>query len=380
MTRQFSFLEFFAGGGMARLGLGDSWTCLLANDFDAQKCAAYRANFGGGDLIEADIASLGASEMPTMRADLMWGSFPCQDLSLAGARGGINAKRSGAFFAFRRLAQKLRATGRAPHIIALENVAGLLTSNGGRDFAVVVEAMAALDYRMTAMVLDAEAFTPQSRPRLFVLGFGPETSPAALPAGDAAELQKNAPPALLSALDQLPDAKREQWLWLPPFAAARRNIRLGDLIDWNAPDWHSPAQTEALLAMMSSSQRARVDAIVRNGARRAGAGFRRTRTQNGESVQRFEARFDGVAGCLRTPAGGSSRQIVIAIENGDVRTRLMTAREAARLMGLPETYVLPTSATAALKLCGDGVCVPLVQWLGENIFAPALQKRASKAA
>jgi DNA (cytosine-5)-methyltransferase 1 len=119
---------------------------------------------------------------------------------------------------------------------------------------------------------------------------------------------------------------------------------------------------------------------MRNGARRAGAGFRRTRVENGNSVQRFEARFDGLAGCLRTPAGGSSRQIVIAIEGGKVRTRLMSPREAARLMGLGEDYILPESTTAALKLCGDGVCAPLVQWLGENIFEPALPIRAIKAA
>jgi len=64
VAREFSFLEFFAGGGMARLGLGEPWRCLFANDFDAQKCAAYRANFGGDDLVEADIASLGLGDLP----------------------------------------------------------------------------------------------------------------------------------------------------------------------------------------------------------------------------------------------------------------------------------------------------------------------------
>jgi DNA (cytosine-5)-methyltransferase 1 len=86
-----TFLEFFAGGGMARLGLGDSWRCLLANDRDAMKCADYRANFGGDDLIEGDIAALSAADLPPHSVDLVWGSFPCQDLSLAGARGGMGA-------------------------------------------------------------------------------------------------------------------------------------------------------------------------------------------------------------------------------------------------------------------------------------------------
>ncbi len=362
---------------MARLGLGDSWSCLLANDFDSQKCTAYRANFGNDDLLEADIASLGINDLPPAQPDLMWGSFPCQDLSLAGARGGIKAKRSGAFFAFWRLVEELTGDGRGPRIIALENVAGLLTSNGGRDFAMIADCLASLDYHITAMVLDAAAFTPQSRPRLFILGFGPEARPAL--AGEPIAEQAN-PAALLSAVEQLSPKARDQWVWLSSSLSTRRNARLSDLIEWDAKQWHSPEQTTSLLSMMTASQRARIDAIAKNGARRAGAGFRRTRTEDGTSVQRFEVRFDGVAGCLRTPAGGSSRQIVVAIENGNVRTRLMSPREAARLMGLPEDYQLPESATAALKLCGDGVCVPVVQWLGENILEPALAKRARKAA
>jgi DNA (cytosine-5)-methyltransferase 1 len=88
MSAEKTFLEFFAGGGMARLGLGSSWRCLLANDLDPQKCASYRANFGGADLIEGDIAKIDISDLPRETVDLVWGSFPCQDLSLAGARGG----------------------------------------------------------------------------------------------------------------------------------------------------------------------------------------------------------------------------------------------------------------------------------------------------
>jgi len=378
VAREFSFLEFFAGGGMARLGLSDSWRCLFANDFDAQKCAAYRANFGGDDLVEADIASLGLGDLPAARADLMWGSFPCQDLSLAGARGGIKAERSGAFFAFWRLVEKLHAAGRSPRMIVLENVPGLLTSNKGQDFAVVVDALTALGYRISALVLDAAQFTPQSRPRLFILGFDSHAAPqtASEPPSGAA-----APPALIAGVNKLSRDARKNWLWLSKTPHQLRNIQLADMIDWNAGDWHSPEHTKALLAMMSTPQRARLDAIIKHKARRVGAAFRRTRIENGETVQRLEARFDGLAGCLRTPAGGSSRQIVIIMDKGVARTRLMSPCEAARLMGLPEDYVLPERTTAALKLCGDGVCVPVVGWLAENILEPALrQQRKSKAA
>ena len=375
---QRTFLEFFAGGGMARLGLGATWRCLLANDLDPVKCAAYRANFGGEDLVEGDIATLSLGEIPLERADLAWGSFPCQDLSLAGARGGMGAARSGAFFPFWSLMEGLVAKGRGPRIIAIENVAGLLTSNGGRDFAAVVERMAAAGYAVTAAVIDARHFTPQSRPRLFILGFAPGLRP---PAAALPPAEDMAPQSLIAARDMLSSAAKARWFWLAPRPRGGRNVRISDIVDWNAPDWHAPEQTQHLIAMMAPRQRERIDKLIEHGARRAGAAFRRTRIENGETVQRVEARFDGLAGCLRTPAGGSSRQILFAIENGAVRSRLLSPREAARLMGLPDDYRLPQSANAALKLSGDGVCVPVVSWLCENVFEPALAAaKARKAA
>jgi DNA (cytosine-5)-methyltransferase 1 len=89
-------------------------------------------------------------------------------------------------------------------------------------------------------------------------------------------------------------------------------------------------------------------------------------------VQRAEARFDGLAGCLRTPRGGSSRQTLLVVENGCARTRLLSPREGARLMGLPDSYVLPSAATSALHVVGDGVAVPVVRWLAGEILEPLL--------
>ena len=108
-------------------------------------------------------------------------------------------------------------------------------------------------------------------------------------------------------------------------------------------------------------------------ARAVGALYRRTRLdETGAKAQRAEVRFDGVAGCLRTPAGGSSRQSLLIVERGDLRSRLLTAREAARLMGLPDSYVLPKSANEALHLVGDGVVAPVVRFLAQNLLEPLL--------
>ena len=78
-------------------------------------------------------------------ASLAWASFPCQDLSLAGERRGLNAPRSGAFWGFWNIIEKLGP--RAPRTLAIENVAGLLSSHGGRDFAMLVTQLADAGYR-----------------------------------------------------------------------------------------------------------------------------------------------------------------------------------------------------------------------------------------
>ena len=72
-----TWYEFFAGGGMARLGLGDAWECLFANEWSEKKAAAYRARFGGDELRVCDVASLRTSDLRG-HADLAWASFPAR--------------------------------------------------------------------------------------------------------------------------------------------------------------------------------------------------------------------------------------------------------------------------------------------------------------
>lgn len=373
------FYEFFAGGGMARAGLA-GWTCLFANDFDAKKARSYADNWGADHIRCADIHTLAAADLPG-RAGLVWASFPCQDVSLAGAGRGLAGARSGAFFGLTKLLEDLSAGGRAPKMVALENVVGLLTSNGGADFSAVCAALAALRYRFGALVMDAARFTPQSRPRLVVVALHEDAPLDPSLAGESPSPDWTAP-ALERAAAALPADLAERFVWwrLPP--APRRNSDLASLLE---PDdrvvWRPRADTARLLALMAPHQRARLEALLRSGGRHVGTVFRRMRRdETGARVQRAEARFDGVAGCLRTPAGGSSRQTLIVVEGGEIRTRLISPREAARLMGLPDSYVLPAGATEALKLAGDGVVAPLVRFLSDHLLLPLARGRAAVAA
>ena len=388
MPRKLTFYEFFAGGGMARLGLGDDWTCLFANDIDADKAAAYRANWGDADFVEGDLGAVPARKIPG-RADLAWASFPCQDLSLAGGGKGMGGAddalktRSGAFWLFHEKMRTLGAEGRSPRAIVLENVVGVLTSHDRRDFRALVATLDGLGYRVGALTLDARWFTPQSRPRVFFVAL--QKSPFAALAREGCGLISRqpqplwTPSSLRAAHDALPIELAENWIWWRLPEPSRRNADLADLLEEAPADapWRAPAAIERLLALMAPAHRRKIEEMQVGGARAVGAVYRRTRIdESGAKRQRAEVRFDGLAGCLRTPRGGSSRQTILEVYKGSIRARLLSPREAARLMGLPNSYILPQKPGAAYELCGDGLCVPVVRHLAEHLLQPLLRADA----
>jgi DNA (cytosine-5)-methyltransferase 1 len=369
----FDFFEFFAGGGMVRAGLGANWRCRFANDFDTKKSAVYRRNWRDGVLKTADVRALTTKDLPGA-VDLAWASFPCQDLSLAGGGAGLKGDRSGTFWPFWSLMKDLIAEGRPPRIIALENVCGTLTSHEGKDFAAICSNFEKAGYVFGAVVIDAALFVPHSRPRLFMIGVhGDVEIPAALMQGTASPLWHTR--GLRTALDSTSAKVRRNWIWWSLPEPERRNTTFADLVEDNPSgvEWHTPSETRRLVGMMSDVNRAKLE--VAKGAKRrlVGTIYKRTRFDDaGRKVQRAEIRFDDVAGCLRTPMGGSSRQTIMLIEGKKVRSRLLSPREAARLMGLPEEYELPANYNEAYHIAGDGVAVPVVRFLAANIFEPIL--------
>ena len=374
-----SFYEFFAGAGLARAGLGEGWRPLFANDLDPMKLAAYRLNGDDAHLRPGDVWGLASAVLPG-RADLAWASSPCQDLSLAGRRGGLDAARSGAFWGFHRLLGALEREGRAPRIVVVENVCGLLSSRGGADFAALCAALANLGYAFGPLEIDAAHWTPQSRPRLFVVATRDPLDPPRLQPAPAAPFH---PRRLVEAVEALPAALRARAVWWRLPTPSARNTALADLLEPDgAVAWHPPARTARLLELLSPlhAERLRAERLRAGSGRRVGALYRRTRVEAGRKVQRAELRLDGLAGCLRTPAGGSSRQFVLAADGDGVRTRGVTAREAARLMGLPDDFRLPASTTAALQVVGDAVSAPAVRWLAAHLLEPLLYGRAQRAA
>jgi DNA (cytosine-5)-methyltransferase 1 len=361
------FLEFFAGGGMARAGLAPDWQSVWANDFSPAKAAIYSANWSSENLVVGDVAKVKASDLPT--AEMAWGSFPCQDLSLAGDQRGIGTEsgdvqtRSGSFWGFWDLVKSAR-----PPLVVLENVVGALTSNGGRDIKIICETLAKAGYRYGPLVMDAAQWVPQSRPRLFIVAVARECFvPSHFYSEGAGALWHN--DAVCRAYASLGNQARRDWIWWDVPAPNAALPKLDALIEPNPTKWvtwDSPEKTDYLLSLMTETHLEKIRKAGQMKRRIVGFAYRRTRA----GKQRAEVRFDGLAGCLRTAGGGSSKQIVIEVNGARIRSRLLSPREAARLQGLPDSYWLPTSYNEAYDLVGDGLCVPVVAHLGRTLLTP----------
>ena len=325
-----TFYEFFAGGGMARLGLGSLWSCEFANDISPLKANAYRANFADpdGTFTLCDINDLRVSQLPS-RADLIWASFPCQDVSLAGEGKGLDGLRSGLIWKLLDICTQLKKDARAPKIIALENVPGLLNSNKGKDFYDILEGLRKAGYVFGVLTMDAAHFLPQSRPRVFIVAV--DEKQIDVRKDLFARLPKQNSPWISERLALLwkasPELIRDHWIWWNVPSVGARTTTLVDIVDESADNWDSREYTKGLVKLMAPLHKLKVERARSIGSRVVGTLYRRTRVHDGIRAQKVEVRFDGISGCLRTPSGGSSRQRILVVQNNDIRSRLMTSRE-----------------------------------------------------
>ncbi|HEY5054256.1 MAG TPA: DNA (cytosine-5-)-methyltransferase [Solirubrobacterales bacterium] len=357
--------EFFAGIGLMRLGLesGDVKT-VWANDIEPDKRDMYVANFGADEFVLRDIRDIEGVSLPDI--DIATASFPCTDLSLAGNRQGLGtagAPRdeeggSSMFWEFARMLEEL--DDRRPSVVLLENVLGFASSHGGRDLRGAIRELNRLGYSCDLMAIDARHFVPQSRPRMFIVGL---MDPA--PEDQLTDFSGR-PEWVHRLVDDMPGARlhaRE----LPSLPVGPSNLNKAvERHETDSDDWWDVDRVKLFVASLSPIQSARLQSLRQSEDLIWRTAYRRTR--NGVAV--WEIRADGIAGCLRTARGGSSKQAIVEAGQGGVRVRWMTPREYARLMGAP-SFCLGTGRNQALFGFGDAVCVPVIAWLSEHYIAPA---------
>ena len=367
----FTALDFFAGSGLVRLGLAPEFQTLWANDNCPKKQAVYVANNPSEEFHLDSIHDVHGADLPA--ADLAWASFPCQDLSLAGDLSGMRiGTRSGLFWEWTRVIKQLAESGKRPPVLVAENVVGFVVADGGTHFKQAYEACRNLGYRVGTVVVDAQDFVPQSRPRAFLIAVSEDIPLDGL----CQELPSGPfhPKGLIKTSQVVNDT---EWVWWSLPIPSGKTPTFADLCERDAP-CDPETTTKRICSMLSPLNRRKLQAVTSVTGFFAGTAYKRTRPdEEGNKVQRLEIRFDGIAGCLRTPNGGSSRQTVILVDQKKVRTRLMTVRECARLMGAPDTYEIPGSYNDGYRAMGDAVAVPVTRWLTRHLLAPLADRSRS---
>jgi DNA (cytosine-5)-methyltransferase 1 len=198
------------------------------------------------------------------------------------------------------------------------------------------------------------------------------------PAGDLAEPSPREPfhpRGVRRAYAALPEPLKSRWLWWRLPAPARRNTALEQVLEPEAA-WSAVTQTQRLVGQMNPSHRARAE----RPPRAVGAAYRRIRVEQGCGSSGWRPAGTGWRGACAPPAGGSSRQFVLLAGPDGLKSRLLTPREGARLMGLPDSYRLPRSSTAAWRVVGDGVAAPVVRWLAAHLLEPLCRSELAQAA
>ena len=317
------FVELFAGIG----GLGAGFEavggeCVFANEYDKYAVTTYRANNPNVTVHDGDIRDLDAAAVPDH--DVLLAGFPCQPFSLAGiskrnALGmptGLNCHDQGNLF-FE--AARVIATKR-PRVVVLENVKNFVTHNEGHTFRIVRQTLTGMDYAVNHRVLNAAAWVPQHRKRVFIV---------ARRDGEACDLESIAIPA------------ESDW---PTMSAVLHRVGDGEVAEPPYTDFLGVSSKYTLTPRLWQYLQA-----YKEGHAAKGNGFGYGMVGPQSRARTLSARYykDG-------------SEILVRREGGNPRR--LTPRECARLMGFDDSrspsFTIPVSDTRAYKQFGNAVAVP----------------------
>lgn len=303
----YKMIDLFAGVGGTRLGfqLTGRTKSVFSSEIDKFACKTYYANFG--DQPVGDITKVDEKDIPDH--DILVGGFPCQAFSQAGLKRGFEDTRGTLFFEIARILKYKR-----PKAFLLENVRNLLNHDKGRTYKVIEQTLIDLDYDVHLLVYKAKDFgVPQNRERIYIVGF-----------------------------DKMKVKNYKDFVApIPP----KTPTRVGDILEKNVDPKYTISDT-----LWAGHQRRKID------NKAAGKGF-------GYSLFNAESPYTNTISARYYKDGSE-----ILIEQEGKNPRKLTPREAARLQGFPDNFIIPVSDTQAYKEFGNSVAVPVINAIAKEII------------
>lgn len=303
----FRTIDLFAGIGGIRLGFykTNKTRVVFSSEIDKFAIKTYKANFG--DTPSGDITKIDENEIP--EHDILLAGFPCQAFSQAGKKLGFDDTRGTLFFDIARIIKAKR-----PRAFMLENVKNLKSHDRGKTYETIMNTLKALDYDVRSVLYRAKDFgLPQNRERIYLIGFDKKTV-------------KN------YADYNLP---------IPPC----NSTSLADILEKNVDEKYTISDK------LWAGHKRRKNEHIKKGN---GFGFS-IFNENSAYTNTLSARYY---------KDGSE----ILIEQNGKNPRKLTPREAARLQGFPENFVIPVSDTQSYKQFGNSVAVNVISKIAKSIL------------
>ncbi len=303
----YRIIDLFAGIGGTRLGFHQTGRTrsVFSSEIDKFAVKTYKANFGDDPV--GDITKVDEHDIPDH--DILVGGFPCQAFSQAGKKLGFEDTRGTLFFEIARILNYKK-----PQAFLLENVKNLLLHDHGRTYRVIEDTLKDLGYEVNLLVYKAKDFgVPQNRERIYIVGFNKKK------VSNYADFTAPVPPC--------------------------PETRVGNILEKDVDDKYTISDQ-----LWAGHQRRKHDNKL------AGKGFGYTLfNEDSPYTNTISARYY---------KDGSE----ILIEQDGKNPRKITPREAARLQGFPDEYIIPVSDTQAYKEFGNSVAVPVIRAIAEQIL------------
>ena len=306
-TAPYKKIDLFAGIGGTRLGfqLTGKTKSVFSSEIDKFAVKTYKANFG--EIPHGDITSIDEKDIPDH--DILVGGFPCQAFSQAGRKLGFDDIRGTLFFDVARIIKEKR-----PKAFLLENVKNLVSHDKGKTFAVIIDTLQKMNYYIDFALLKAKDFgLPQNRERIYIVGF-----------------------------DKTQILNYQHFVMPTP---PRSKTSVGSILEKNVDDKYTISDK-----LWQGHQRRKLE------HKEKGNGF-------GFSLFNEKSEYTNTISARYYKDGSE-----ILIEQKGKNPRKITPKEASRLQGFPENFIIPVSDTQAYKQFGNSVSVPVVYAIAKQII------------